>query len=535
MIDEVVASTTDSASIAVKPTECPESESHERRDSARRQTVGPPRSEWRDSAARKWRPPDPRRVHAALRRDAGLKKAELVEGVVYVPSPVRHKYHGRQHLRILNWIGHYEAGTPGLKGSDNSTNLLSRPRQCPPARRPPLHPARIWRPGQAQRRGLYRGPARTWLPRSPASSASYDLHDKLNSYRRNGVREYVVHLVLGTASGLVRAQRGRFEPLVTVPDGLFSSTIFPGLWLYRHPLVRGDLATVLAVVQQGLNSPNTRPSRPGCRQLLPRSSLCKPCSAGRDQANVQKASPMSVVTQLAAKPSVLPARNGEIPPLESGDRLNLLSSRGATTRTPVLKKAELIEGVVYVPSPVRQKYHGAPHSHLVGWLVTYRAGTPGVETGDNSTILLDLDNAPQPDASSRSSSLHGGRVKINEDGGSIQGGPDLVAEVAASSASYDLHDKLNSYRRNGVREYIVHRVLDQQVDWFVLRVGRFEALEISPDGPFRSTVFLGLLARPGRTGARRPRDGAGGRPARPSSPEHATFAAGLQATGKGVT
>ena len=244
---------------------------------------------------------------------------------------------------------------------------------------------------------------------------------------------------------------------------------------------------------------------------------------------VQKASRMTVLTRTAAKPSFLPAQNGEIPPLENGDRLTRAEFMRRYDAMPSLKKAELVEGVVYVPSPVRQKYHGAPHSHVVGWLVTYRAGTPSVETGDNSTILLDLDNAPQPDALLFIQPEHGGRVKINEDG-YIEGGPDLVAEVAASSASYDLHDKLNSYRRNGVREYIVHRVLDRQVDWFVLKDGRFEAQEISPDGLLRSTVFPGLWLDPAAlvrgdlaTVLAVVQQGL-------SSPEHATFAAGSHAT-----
>jgi hypothetical protein len=87
------------------------------------------------------------------------------------------------------------------------------------------------------------------------------------------------------------------------------------------------------------------------------------------------------MTYLAAKPSVLRAQNGEIPPLESGDRLTRAEFMRRYDAMPDLKKAELVKGVVYVPAPVRQKHHGAPHSHLVGWLVTYRAGTPGVETG----------------------------------------------------------------------------------------------------------------------------------------------------------
>jgi Uma2 family endonuclease len=236
---------------------------------------------------------------------------------------------------------------------------------------------------------------------------------------------------------------------------------------------------------------------------------------------------MSVSTRPAAEPVVLPHRTGEVLPLENGDHLTRAEFMRRYDAMPDLKKAELIEGVVYVPSPVRQKYHGRPHSHLIGWLFIYEAGTPGVETGDNSTVLLDLDNAPQPDGLLFVQPDHGGRVKINGDG-YIENAPDLVAEIAASSASYDFHDKLNAYRRNGVREYVVHRVLEQKVDWFVLKEGRFEALPPSADGLMRSTIFPGLWLDPAAL--------IGGDAATVmavvqqglSSPEHAEFAARLQ-------
>jgi Uma2 family endonuclease len=78
----------------------------------------------------------------------------------------------------------------------------------------------------------------------------------------------------------------------------------------------------------------------------------------------------------------------------------------------------------------------------------------------------------------------------------IAGAPDLVAEVAASSASYDLHDKLAAYEKNGVREYIVWRVLDRDIDWFVLRDGGYERLAPEPDGTLHSTIFPGLWLDP---------------------------------------
>jgi len=183
------------------------------------------------------------------------------------------------------------------------------------------------------------------------------------------------------------------------------------------------------------------------------------------------------------------------PPLENGDRLTRAEFERRYQAMPNLKRAELIEGVVYMPSPVRYKGHSNPHSRLVTWLGNYETDTPGVEAGDNGTIRLDLDNEPQPDAFLIIRPERGGQVRISEDD-YIEGAPELVAEVASSSASYDLGKKLNAYRRNGVQEYVVWRVLDSQVDWFVNREGRFEPLPSAADGVVRSTVFPGLWLDP---------------------------------------
>jgi Uma2 family endonuclease len=154
----------------------------------------------------------------------------------------------------------------------------------------------------------------------------------------------------------------------------------------------------------------------------------------------------------------------------------------------------LIDGVVYMPSPVSTDYHAAPHSDLVTWLGVYRAATPGVQSSDNATLRLDLDNEPQPDGMLRILPEYGGRSRTVD--GYVEGGPELVAEVAASSASYDLHDKLNVYRRHGVQEYVVWRVWDREVDWFVLRGGRYLLMSLSPAGYYTSEVFPGLWLDP---------------------------------------
>jgi Uma2 family endonuclease len=181
--------------------------------------------------------------------------------------------------------------------------------------------------------------------------------------------------------------------------------------------------------------------------------------------------------------------------LKDGDRLARDEFERRFDAMPDLKKAELIEGVVHVPSPVRCDHHGEPHSNLGGWLYHYRWKTPGVRLADNTSVRLDMDNMPQPDCLLFIVPESGGQARVDEDG-YVNGAPDLIADVSASSAHYDLHDKLRAYQRNKVREYIVWRVLDRQVDWFVLRPGGYDRLTPGEDGILRSTVLPGLWLDP---------------------------------------
>jgi len=190
-----------------------------------------------------------------------------------------------------------------------------------------------------------------------------------------------------------------------------------------------------------------------------------------------------------------PAECERIPPLQAGDRLTREEFERRYNAMPHLKKAELIDGVVYVPSPASYRNHGNPHFNLIGWLAPYAAATPGVEGGDNGSLLLDLDNEPQPDAYLIVLPSYAGQVQLDEKG-FILGAPELVAEVAATSVNYDLHDKLNAYRRNGVQECVVWRVFDGVVDWLVLRENRYEPLELDPSGIYKSRVLPGLWLDP---------------------------------------
>ena len=156
-----------------------------------------------------------------------------------------------------------------------------------------------------------------------------------------------------------------------------------------------------------------------------------------------------------------------------------------------LRKAELIEGIVYMPAALRFKSHGQPHGWMIGWLVTYEATTPGVAVGDAPTVRLDIDNEPQPDVVLLINAEAGGQARLSEDD-YIEGAPELVVEIAASSVAIDLHAKKQAYRRNGVKEYIVWQVLDQTISWFYLEKGEYLDLPVDTDGIIRSRVFPGL-------------------------------------------
>jgi Uma2 family endonuclease len=184
-----------------------------------------------------------------------------------------------------------------------------------------------------------------------------------------------------------------------------------------------------------------------------------------------------------------PVAKPAIPPLRNGDHLTRDEFERRYESMTGVHKAELIEGVVHMPSPVSAEDHGEPHFDLITWLGVYRAGTPAVRGGDNATLRLDLDNEPQPDGYLRLLPEYGGQARLVD--GYVTGAPELIVEIAASSASYDLHEKLNAYRRNGVREYVVWRVWDVAIDWFVLRGGRFEPQQ-PRDGIYRSEVLPGL-------------------------------------------
>ena len=177
--------------------------------------------------------------------------------------------------------------------------------------------------------------------------------------------------------------------------------------------------------------------------------------------------------------------------MQSGDRLSCAEFERRYAAATDVKKAELIEGIVYVASPFRHRQHGKPHSRVITWLGIYQALTPGVDLSDAPTVRLDLDNEPQPDAVLFIEAAAGGQTCISADD-YIEGSPELIVEIAASSAAIDRGTKKQVYRRNGVREYVIWQVYDNQLEWFGLTDGEYQLLSPDGDGILRSQVFPGL-------------------------------------------
>ena len=179
-----------------------------------------------------------------------------------------------------------------------------------------------------------------------------------------------------------------------------------------------------------------------------------------------------------------------LPPLEAGDHLDQATFHARYEAMPPDFRAELIGGVVFVPSPLR-KEHGSHHALVMGWLIHYSIATPGTETLDNTTAVLGDDSEPQPDAALLIEPARGGQTSVSEEG-YVTGPPELIVEVASSSESIDLHAKRRDYEQAGVLEYVVVVLRQRVVRWFVLQDGTYQEVAADASGIFTSTIFPGL-------------------------------------------
>lgn len=175
--------------------------------------------------------------------------------------------------------------------------------------------------------------------------------------------------------------------------------------------------------------------------------------------------------------------------LDPGDHMDREEFHARYLLRPDIRRAELVQGVVYVPSPARIPEHGSPHNLLNAWIANYALRHPGLIGSSDGTVYLTEDDEVQPDVALFRESK--GNARINDEH-YLEGAPELVVEVAASSRSYDLHSKKESYRRAGVIEYVVWRTLDGAIDWFVLRDGQYEDVFPDDNGIIESHQFPGL-------------------------------------------
>jgi hypothetical protein len=183
-----------------------------------------------------------------------------------------------------------------------------------------------------------------------------------------------------------------------------------------------------------------------------------------------------------------------VPPLVDGEPLDQPTFHERYEAMPPETRAELVGGIVYMPSPMRHD-HGQESRVVVGWLDNYQRLTPGLDGGDGSTLKLDVQGEPQADHHLRIPAEAGGRSEIDEMG-YVAGAPELVAEISRSTRSFDLNAKKADYERAGVLEYLVVELDPDRIHWFVRRDDRFEELAAGTDGIFRSEAFPGLWLDP---------------------------------------
>jgi Uma2 family endonuclease len=181
------------------------------------------------------------------------------------------------------------------------------------------------------------------------------------------------------------------------------------------------------------------------------------------------------------------------PVLREGDRLTAAEFLRRWEAMPELKRAELIDGIVFMPSPVSQP-HADHHLAICLWLGLYMDSTPGCAAGSDATWLMGANDVPQPDVALRILPEYGGQS--HNKGDYSAGAPELIVEISGSSSSRDLGIKLELYRRAGVREYLTVLLKPRQAIWRQLVRGRYREIAADEDGLLRSRVFPGLWLNP---------------------------------------
>ena len=180
-------------------------------------------------------------------------------------------------------------------------------------------------------------------------------------------------------------------------------------------------------------------------------------------------------------------------PLENGESLNATEFLRRYEAMPELKKAELIQGIVYIMASPVSLDHGEPDHLLQTVLGVYALNTKGVKGATNTTTKLSSDDVPQPDGLLRILPEFDGQ---SQTGTYLQGAPELGVEIGVSSSSIDANAKKTSYRRAGMQEYLLWRTRQREIDWWHLIDDEYQLIGPDENGILKSKVFPGLWLDP---------------------------------------
>jgi Uma2 family endonuclease len=195
---------------------------------------------------------DQKTFHERYEAMASHVRAELIGGIVFMSSPQKPP-HGRHHQWLNRWLDEYEEATPGTEGFVNTTNKMGpdaepQPDSCLLIL--PEYGGQTWLDTDG-----YLSGAPEWIGEISDSTESIDLRRKKLDYEKAGVREYMVAALRTRDILWFIRRRGKFKELAPGADGIFRSEVFPGLWLDPEALLRRDRKRMLAILRQGLASP----------------------------------------------------------------------------------------------------------------------------------------------------------------------------------------------------------------------------------------------------------------------------------------
>lgn len=195
-----------------------------------------------------------------------------------------------------------------------------------------------------------------------------------------------------------------------------------------------------------------------------------------------------ILSHTSAKRSTKPIRNGKLPLLYDGLRLDRVTFHRLYEASPELKRVQLIEGIVHMPSPMRFVQHANPQTCINGWLFCYVTQTPGVNTGGSATLKIDDENEFEPDGMLF---YDNGQLIIADDG-YLEGVPELAVEVTASTFTIDSKEKFRVYEKHGVKEYLLWNTEAGTITWYARHKDKFVPMKSNRAGILKSKIFPGL-------------------------------------------